>query len=1460
MKQDEKKKTIIVWIVLLVCLLFLETVQVRAADMEVFEGVHGVTISPDKTAWTTDYLDRTNEHLQEGYTVYTGQTSKLRSLKIGEHYYETAAKGALAIGKWTVAWSNAQCIHENPGFTQFCGFPIKSDTICYAYYNNGWYAYCADCGELVEELLFYGTEATIKGILSIPASSVYAYICPYCEGLEQGRSYAHICKAISNNYYEIVYNANAPENKTVTGFMASTKHMYDNAELYNGTDAKTLGYANTTLRKNVYECQGYEFAGWNTQADGNGRFLEDGAEVLNLGSVDGEKIQVYAQWKKTQSGLCIDANGGTYKGKSIFEVYQGYGTTYEVENKYLVPADGYRVHFETNGGSKVADQTTKKEFAYWKLEDDFEGTFEQNIYTFLGSQQHKDTIKAEYVNESFVLPDSVKENASLAGWYTSPEFQDETFIGRAGDLVTVDRDVTLYAKWSTLTLWAYDDYESNDGKGAVDLKWEQKDGKSKFYRLFQSMDKTNWNEIFSADTSITELVVEETFDTKQQGKEYIIPHTGYYVLTAQGAKGADYSTNKKGGKGGMVSAEYWLQKGDVVSFYAGTMGTDKKGGTNKSNSYGGSSTDVYGSGGGAATEVYVTRNKTKTLLLVAGGGGGGNEKYAGGAGGQTLSSVANQSGKESAYGGGGGGAIGGDAGGTLVVTTKEDTTDYAFKSNMSKNLNAGSFQVYGMDQELETPSLRKTTGNGQNDWKWITQMGSLTKTFQTNYSLWYNDAYSAFFGKETGEAAVGKVPYIQVQARDGVSMSMSQTYETNGNTHLLLSGGLFRQDYGAPGITKLHISVNDADTGATLFQNCIYNGYSNNDKAGIASVIDVGISSAKRITVRIASETEGTQEETDGHKTQLYFSDIIFYGKTVSNAKEALGGTSYINTAFGCKNQQSSAGVNNGNGFAHIKGTDIGYQEVNALDDVFAQDYAKPDAVTVYTKSLIGADKIKVTFTKPKDYGTTYYHMAKSYCLEKEKVKQLAVSNITENTLTTGVKGYYYYVDTKSHGTVSDKNTFLLVGEETISVELTNPVMYVHIAAVDGAGNIGETTHIRLEIDLDIPTDETYAKQIPLYTTPITLKESEFVYKTEEQVYYVKADGMTVHQIVEETYMGGAATKDYQIEQVYFCLKDQEQWAKIIVPYADIADNSVFYAGETLSTIVSDTYCDYMNIDSMQAQRTEHAKNLQVLERFTVSKDTDSFVVYPRAAATLLGTEYFSDEQQDKKHELTIIPDGIVPQIEGMESLAQWDVLDMTEQTTAFELKASDFESGLKEFVVTVKNKDNLMTESFEADSDGKILLQIDKENALFQGEIVVTATAIDHVGNANIMGEDGLTFTLDTLLYKERNPEETIFKTGETAVLDIKTTGYVERLEIEYPEELLEHDPNLPTSYEYEVPYLKKTETIKFEIPLGMEEKEYKITIKAYKNGKMLVSKQTLMVVEGNVLDELRTRIRNNG
>ena len=77
--------------------------------------------------------------------------SSLRELDEGEHYYKKEAEGSVAIGKWVVMHSPGQCIHETPDYDTFAGFAFR-DANCLAFYNNGWFAYCADCGEKVANI------------------------------------------------------------------------------------------------------------------------------------------------------------------------------------------------------------------------------------------------------------------------------------------------------------------------------------------------------------------------------------------------------------------------------------------------------------------------------------------------------------------------------------------------------------------------------------------------------------------------------------------------------------------------------------------------------------------------------------------------------------------------------------------------------------------------------------------------------------------------------------------------------------------------------------------------------------------------------------------------------------------------------------------------------------------------------------------------------------------------------------------------------------------------------------------------------------------------------------------------------------------------------------------------------------------------------------------------------------
>lgn len=374
---------------LVMCFFLMPVTTHAAANTGEMAQFPNVTLSPDgsQRAWTTDLWDKTNERLPWEYTVDMHAESTLGSPRAGEHYYGKPAVGSVTIGKWVVKHSPGQCIH-GPTVTKdtFAGFTYRN-ALCHSYYNNGWFAYCVDCGEIAAHMLIYARESTVRQITSIPASSTYVYLCPHCTHLEQGYQYQHYCKGISSNRYRVTYRPNALADSTVAGYMAPTMHMYDNSDTYNGESALEMGYTDTALRKNSFSCTGYVFDSWNTEADCSGRSFSDSQQVLNLTTEDNDTVKLYAQWIKAEGSLLLDAAGGTYKGQSVYTQKQKYGTSYTVENGQIVPPVGYKVSFQTNGGSAVGTITTTKSFTHWEIQGDFSGEFKNNVYNTLAATE-----------------------------------------------------------------------------------------------------------------------------------------------------------------------------------------------------------------------------------------------------------------------------------------------------------------------------------------------------------------------------------------------------------------------------------------------------------------------------------------------------------------------------------------------------------------------------------------------------------------------------------------------------------------------------------------------------------------------------------------------------------------------------------------------------------------------------------------------------------------------------------------------------------------------------------------------------------------------------------------------------------------------------------------------------------------------------------------------------------------
>ena len=117
--------------------------------------------------------------------------------------------------------------------------------------------------------------------------------------------------------------------------------------------------------------------------------------------------------------------------------------------------------------------------------------------------------------------------------------------------------------------------------------------------------------------------------------------------------------------------------------------------------------------------------------------------------------------------------------------------------------------------------------------------------------------------------------------------------------------------------------------------------------------------------------------------------------------------------------------------------------------DSSAQDFAAPDAPT------ISLDINKIFFSA-EDNGSTYHYYVESF--DKNDTSESGLidrSPVKSLTVTTGVQKYLYILDDNENTVVSKEN-----GMETtdMNIPMNRDFTYIHVAAIDGAGNLSETT------------------------------------------------------------------------------------------------------------------------------------------------------------------------------------------------------------------------------------------------------------------------------------------------------------------------------------------------------------------------------------------------------------------
>lgn len=1324
-----------------------------------------VSFSPDGEAFTTCAGDRnyTWYAANGSTTVDTGIKSSLRSIANGEHYYQFERYGEVPVRSWKVVHRAGQCIHDGYPYKVWHGVSFRSQK-CMKYYYSGWKAFCADCGEAIEQANIYMSREAAASIQYLDVGDKdnpmnYYYLCPFCQNLEQGVAFSgHQCKKVSWNQYFVNYDPNNGESK-IAEVMPVSYHMYNNATEYEGEMITPV----THLTENSYRRTGYVFVGWNTERDGSGVSYGDKAEIYNLCSADWQdrttwgaedhgQITLYAQWRKSTGTLVIDAAGGKYNELDKYQLTLPYATEYELQEELIQPPDGYTVFFETNGGSGVDPVTGTKHFAEWMRHQPFLGQMINSTYIFPEIDGNTDIVEAVYQSDPIILPESGKEGWSFGGWYYDKNFTLPA--GVPGEQLIPSGNITLYAQWIDLKLRATNNYKADEGKGAVDLSWSQADQGSKTYLVYQKKEDGAWIRVNSAKdiNSITEITRNFTYERNQ--KQYIVPYTGIYTINAMGAQGQSYGAYH-GGYGGSTTGTFWLKQGEILTCTVG--GQDGY--------HGGGSASAFGKGGGMTSVV----SDQKGILLIAGGGGGAYTQGHGGAGGSSASVTAGHNG-QSGMTGGGAGYYGGTAG-----TYTPEIRELRFRH----------FSDAGL----------------ANTWQYITAHGS-----KAYGPVWNGSVGGYLYGIDQ----VGSGRYYQVNGKWQENTSADSYVMINGQKWWPMNGW--------------RISTNSANGGA----------------------IRVYLSGTKIGQSWIGFDDpfcNGGTEFVQGYWTVI---------QSASNTP-AYGGSNYINTDFAHWYEEQS-GVRSGNGYIGLYSKNMGYQDTLQMEGVTATDQAAPEKISdKVIREVSGSQKIRIIWTEPADRGTDYYHKVESYL--PGSTSKLCDSNITKNTLISGVKGYYWLIDQNEDTTATEKADY--VRNPWTDVNTTDAVQYLHVAAVDVAGNVGETTHIRIE-EADV--------QWKIYTRQLLLDEdAENIYKAEDKTWYIRADGKTPFTLRNASYMDGPARKNYQLnETIYETVMSDGSLARnrIYTPSVEITNapfrtdaSGLSYAAE--GTPVLQQYPYSYTI------RSGRNRELTGVQKFVINGELSGrqIQVIPIAGADIGTEKVYSTHAEDEKNKIILIADGEAPIIQGMEILENRDLIDRRDGDITLRVKAEDHISGVQKFYMVINNTDNFISKTYTPAENGYITITITKDDPVFSGDFSVFAYAVDNVGNENSCIYGTTEFALESSVERALEPVEPVFKCGESGILTFTTWGYADRVEVIFPESMTALDPELNKTYDYEEnPGYKNTEKLLFMIPLYTpQNQKFEIIVRAYKGDKKLEDYPAISVigVSGSVLDELRTRLR---
>ena len=357
------------------CFDRLTGVPVIPSNDQKNESKYGDIIFDNKNKITDHTMYAMNTDIEEGYHIYAytppdgtqiplirwiekPQVHAIHGEGVRTPLIDPAKYGRWATYKGVEYHSTAEVPMTAPNEVRtVC---VNEETGLFNENHECWHAVCAFCGELVNGMNIYAPYSAVLSLPVLKQGQEIVLTCPSCGGMEQGAPVIHTCKAISANRYFVNYEAGTKD-PAVCGATAQSIWYYNFSTTY---ESKEVEYQDRKVSECGFERPGYTFAGWSTTEGGEVEF-NPGANIIALQSKldlgeNNSVVTLYAVWEPNYSHLVIDANAGAFNGGALYNgkaVWTSDASTYQIlssaDNGDHGLASGFSKNYYTIDISKI---------------------------------------------------------------------------------------------------------------------------------------------------------------------------------------------------------------------------------------------------------------------------------------------------------------------------------------------------------------------------------------------------------------------------------------------------------------------------------------------------------------------------------------------------------------------------------------------------------------------------------------------------------------------------------------------------------------------------------------------------------------------------------------------------------------------------------------------------------------------------------------------------------------------------------------------------------------------------------------------------------------------------------------------------------------------------------------------------------------------------------------------------